>query len=326
MDLPGGLRPGDEGHAELLAPQQLDVGLGHRPPHPAELRARAGLGRGRGAPHAQTGGGRGVVPPALPAPLTMPSSGATLFCTGCSNSTLPSGSLKRTRLGRPSLWAPRGSARTPTWSPSSPAPPLLSTGHRGALGRAHRGHPEIWGGGGQEKDDILLGSQAPRSAHPCPRQPDTAKPLGASSARVHWAPPAPERCQTGTEQEGVPAGRGGGAGPVGSRVLGPGCKLGRSIFGLVLAPPGRSWKLVTTLLCKGAWKRGRAEETGAGRREGEERLQHQRASGEGTARLGDPGGRAHGAAVVPVTRCAHVPCRALDLVPFVPAPDLEAKG
>lgn len=43
--------------------------------------------------------------PALPTPLTMPSSGAALFCTGCSNSTVPSGSLKRTRLGRPSLRA-----------------------------------------------------------------------------------------------------------------------------------------------------------------------------------------------------------------------------
>lgn len=108
VDLSRGLCPGDEGHAELLPAQQLDVGLGHGPPHAAELRARAGLGRGRGATHSRAGGGRGTMPPALQAPLTMPSSGAALFCTGCSNSTLPSGSLKRTRLGRPSLQAPRG--------------------------------------------------------------------------------------------------------------------------------------------------------------------------------------------------------------------------
>lgn len=42
VDLPGGLRTGDEGDAELLPAQQLHVGLGHRAPHPAELRANKG--------------------------------------------------------------------------------------------------------------------------------------------------------------------------------------------------------------------------------------------------------------------------------------------
>lgn len=109
VDLSGGLSPGDEGHSELLPPQQLHVGFGHRPPHPAELwvtEGRAGWWQ-EGTAH-PAGLGRGPVPSALPAALTMPSSGAALFCTGCSNSTLPSASLKRTRLGRPSLRTPRG--------------------------------------------------------------------------------------------------------------------------------------------------------------------------------------------------------------------------
>lgn len=68
VDLSRGLRPGDERHAELLPAQQLYVGLGHGPPHAAELRARAGLGRGRGAPHGRAGGGRGTLPPCPPGP------------------------------------------------------------------------------------------------------------------------------------------------------------------------------------------------------------------------------------------------------------------
>lgn len=109
MDLSGGLCPGDEGHTELFPPQQLDIGFGHRPPHSTELWVMDGrAGRWLEGTTSPAGVGRGTVPPALPAPLTMPSSGAALFCTGCSNSTLPSGSLKRTRLGRPSLRAPGG--------------------------------------------------------------------------------------------------------------------------------------------------------------------------------------------------------------------------
>lgn len=143
VDLSGGLCPGDEGHTELFLPQQLHVGFGHRPPHSAELWVTDGrAGRGLGGTAHPAGVGRGTVPPALPAPLTMPSSGAALFCTGCSNSTLPSGSLKRTRLGRPSLRASRGGdEKGPRTCPSPPpAPPSLSIRHRGVSGRADGGH------------------------------------------------------------------------------------------------------------------------------------------------------------------------------------------
>lgn len=37
VDLSRGLCSGDEGHTELFPSQQLDVGFGHCPPHPAEL-------------------------------------------------------------------------------------------------------------------------------------------------------------------------------------------------------------------------------------------------------------------------------------------------
>lgn len=92
--------------------------------------------------------------PALPAPLTMPSSGAALFCTGCSNSTVPSGSLKRTRLGRPSLRAPGVEQQGPL--PHTPGTdPMLCPGGRGGTrsrvpaGIGAQGSPgwhRVWGG------------------------------------------------------------------------------------------------------------------------------------------------------------------------------------
>lgn len=144
MDLSGGLCPGDEGHTELFPPQQLDIGFGHRPPHSAELWVMDGrAGRWLGGTGHPAGVGRGTVPPALPAPLTMPSSGAALFCTGCSNSTVPSGSLKRTRLGRPSLRAPGGVSKGRV--PALPLPrhhPHSASG-TGVCRGGHRGSPGV---------------------------------------------------------------------------------------------------------------------------------------------------------------------------------------
>ena len=154
---------------------------------------------------------------------------------------------------------------------------------QGCVRRAQGGCPAIWGG--QEKDDVPLGCQAPRCACPRPGWPNAAVLPGASSAWVPWAPLPRSSAKLAPSRKGIPAGKGSRAGPAGSRALGPGCKLGA--FSAPFGSPGRSWKLVTTLLCKGAWKRGRAEETGAGRREGEERLRRRRA---GHCEDGDPGG------------------------------------
>lgn len=69
----------------------------------------------------------------------------------------------------------------------------------------------------------------------------------------------------------------------------PGCKLGA--FSAPFGSPGRSWKLVTTLLCKRGLearksRRNRSGKEG-GKERGEERLsRRQRAAGEGTAGTG----------------------------------------
>lgn len=201
---------------------------------------------------------------------------------------------------------------------------MFSTGHRGVLGRAHRGYPVIWGG--QEKGDVPLGCQVPRSAHPRSGWPNADVPPGASLARAPWAPLPQSGAKLAPSRRGVPAGKGSRAGPAGSRALGPGCKLGA--FSAPFGSPGRSWKLVTTLLCKGAWKRGRAEETGAGWREGEERLAGIRGGhgedGEPCWQCPSDARRQSPRGALP--RCAGILCGALEPFPFVPTPDLEAKG
>lgn len=117
----------------------------------------------------------------------------------------------------------------------------------------------------------------------------------------------------------------------------PGCKLGA--FSAPFGSPGRSWKLVTTLLCKRGLeaRKSRRNQSGkeGGKERGEERLsRRQQAAGEGTAGTGGPVGitlpvpasRGTGLHGASAPLCPRPPALEPVPVPFVCAPALEAKG
>lgn len=161
--------------------------------------------------------------------------------------------------------------------------------------------------------------------HTLPAHTQPAIPPSDSSALVPSAPLPRSGAKAARSRSGVPTGNGGRAGPARSRALGPGCKLGA--FSASFGSPGWSWKLVTTLLCKGAWKQGRAEETGAGRRKGGRGAALPPASIRGGH--GQDGGSRRQSlrgGTPPLPRCARVLHGDLEPFPFVRAPDLEAKG
>lgn len=130
VDLSGGLRPGDEGHAELLPPQQLDVGLGHRPPHPAELQVRAGLGR-----DPRAGQGRGDVPSCPPGPSHHAILGGSALLHRVFKQHISLGVTETHPARPPQPVGTKGVSK----DPPPLALPSLSTGHRSASRRVRGG-------------------------------------------------------------------------------------------------------------------------------------------------------------------------------------------